>query len=218
MSKNGQPACINYKEVYEFYLRLAESYRGKGLKILKTDTHNESGLWAHISLPLAPVLAEGNALTCIEIDKNTLDLARNNYPDLDFRMGDIRTWAGEYDVILDFSTIDHVEAFKPVLQQYRSNAPALSCIVWLSDLAAPQNGQFFFPPNAFRAACAEIYGEYEETLVYEEGPAFLSHFMCSAKADTSATTSTTDPQDSQGCVALDTNIRNALKQALTLHQ
>lgn len=176
MNTPANPTCFNYKQVYEYYLCIAESYRGKGLKILKTDTHNESGIWSHVSIPLAPVLADGNELTCIEIEEDTLNLAKKNYPDLDFQLGDVRTWSGQYDIILDFSTIDHVEDYKQVLRKYKENAPALSCIVWLSDSRPPMNKQFFFPPTDFRAAYQEIYGDHEETLVYVEGASFLSHF------------------------------------------
>ena len=214
MSAIGHAACVNYKQVYEYYLRLAESYRGKGLKILKTDTHNESGLWAHVSLPLAPVLADGNTLTCIEIDENTLNLARRKFPGLDFRFGDIRTWRGQYDIVFDFSTIDHVEHFEPVLQQYRSNAPALSCIVWLSDSVPPRDGQFFFPPHAFRAACAALYGQYEEVLVLKDGPAFLSHFTCIVEKGMSKSRKTA----SKGRETVAPLLHEALQRALHLHQ
>ena len=168
--------CNNYSEIYKYYERIANNYKNRGLKILKTDTHNESGIW-DISIPLAPILAEGNELTCIEIDEVTLQKAKQRFPDLDMRHGDIRTWEGDYDIIFDFSTIDHVADYREVLKRYRANAADLSCIVWLSDTRPCTTHQYFFPPVQFTKDIVEIYGTIDRTELYHEGSATLAHFL-----------------------------------------
>jgi hypothetical protein len=164
-------------DVYNYYRETAEKYRGRGLNILKTDTHNESGIWGH-SIPLAPILADGNTLTCIEIDPGTLSKAKSNYPDLDFRAGDIQTWEGEYDVVLDFSTIDHVEDYYGVLENYRKIGKEVSVIVWLNDGFRRDGDQFWFPETEFREAFQDIFGEHESQALYGPNIGTLYHFLC----------------------------------------
>ncbi len=177
------PICKSYREVYEYYAATCQLYKNKGLRLLKTDSHNESGLWGHVSIPLAPILAKGNTLTCIEIDEKTLQLAKQNYPDLDFRFGDIRTWVSCYDMIFDFSTIDHVchEEFPKVLRLYRRNASSLSCIVWLSDFRQDMEKQYFFNPKNFRQALNENYESVKEICLYIDDDASLFHFLAQDK-------------------------------------
>ena len=169
--------CKSYREIYVYYWQIAKKLENCGLRILKTDTHNESGIWSHVSIPLAPVLATGNSLTCIEIDPATLELAQKQYPELDLRLGDVLTWQGEYDIVLDFSTIDHVEDYRAVLENYRKMSENLSCIVWLSDTRPSRDKQYFFPFQGFRDAFADVYGQYEEIGLYDEAGAQLIHFM-----------------------------------------
>ena len=163
--------------VYNYYRETAEKYRGKGLRILKTDTHNESGIWTH-SVPLAPILADGNTLTCIEIDFSTLARAQANYPDLDFRAGDVQTWEGEYDVLLDFSTIDHVQDFRKVLYNYKKLAKEVSVIVWLHQSLRQDGDQYWFPEHEFREAFQEIFGDHESKALYAPNIGTLWHFIC----------------------------------------
>lgn len=164
-------------QVYDYYRQTAEQYRGKGLNVLKTDTHNESGIWSH-SVPLAPILADGNTLTCIEINPDTLTRAKNNYPDLDFRQGDVLTWGGEYDVLLDFSTIDHVEDYRKVLKNYRKLAKEVSVIVWLNHGFRQDGDQYWFPEEGFRQAFQEIFGDHESQALYAPSIGTLYHFIC----------------------------------------
>ena len=164
-------------QVYDYYKKTAEQYQNKGLRILKTDTHNESGIWQH-SVPLAPILAEGNTLTCIEIDFSTLAKAQGNYPDLDLRAGDVQTWEGEYDVLLDYSTIDHVADYKKVLENYKKLAKEVSVIVWLHDSFRQDGDQYWFPEGEFREAFQEIFGDHESKALYAPNVGTLWHFIC----------------------------------------
>lgn len=165
------------EEVYKYYQTIAQSYQDKGLRILKTDTHNESGTWA-ISIPLAPILAKGNTLTCIEIDPGTLARAQGNFPDLDLRAGNALTWEGEYDVVLDFSTIDHIEDYRKALENYKKLAPKLSCIVWLHETQRKDDSQFWFCEKDFKQVFQDIWGEHESKPIFGGSMGTLHHFVC----------------------------------------
>lgn len=170
-------------QVYNYYRETAEQYRGKGLTILKTDTHNESGIWSH-SVPLAPILADGNILTCIEINPDTLEKARQQYPNLDFREGDVQNCNGNYDVLLDFSTIDHVEDYRKVLENYRRIANEVSVIVWLNDGFRQDGDQYWFPESQFRQAFHDIFGGHESKALYAPNIGTLHHFLCRGNTST----------------------------------
>lgn len=174
------PFCLDYKQIYEYYSKIATDCSNKNWKILKTDTHNESGIWGDISKPLAPILAQGNQLTCVEIDSTVLNLAKKNFPDLDLREGDIRNLneLEHYDLLLDFSTIDHVnhDEFPSILKSYSKIADRISIIVWLSDTRPNSKTQNFFKNWDFRKAFYEHIGEFDEKLLYAEIGASLVHF------------------------------------------
>jgi len=165
--------CHSIDCVYEFYMNTCSAYTDKGLRILKTDTHNEAKIWSH-SPPLAPLLS-GNDLTCIEINEQTLSLAQQNFPDIRMELGDVRTWVGEYDVILDFSTIDHFPDFDAAIENYKKLAPKLHCVVWLGG-HSPQGDQYWHPHNEFRQSMSR-YANVEETLLYADGSKHLVYFL-----------------------------------------
>jgi trans-aconitate methyltransferase len=123
---------------------------------------------------LAPLLS-GNDLTCIEINEQTLSLAQQNFPDIRMELGDVRTWVGEYDVILDFSTIDHFPDFDAAIENYKKLAPKLHCVVWLGG-HSPQGDQYWHPHNEFRQSMSR-YANVEETLLYADGSKHLVYFL-----------------------------------------
>lgn len=164
-------------EVYEYYRKIAESYAGRGLRILKTDAHNESGIWGH-SIPLAPIIAPGNALTCVEVCPDVLAKAKARYPDLDMHLGDVRTWAGQYDVVLDFSTIDHVPNYVEVLRNYKKIASEINVIVWLSDTNRRYDDQYLFCEQEFKQAFFDVFGAFAGRAIFSgqhTGIASIAH-------------------------------------------
>lgn len=168
----------SYPEIYAYYKRVTEQYQNKNLRILKTDSYNESGQAPDFVEPLAPILANGNTVTCIEIDDKTRQLAADRFPNLSIQQGDIRTWKGEYDLIMDFSTIDHVENWKDVLKLYKVNAPKLSVVVWLANETQGGDKQYWFCHDEFVHMMKEIYGEYKEKILYRMSPIKrLVHFV-----------------------------------------
>lgn len=178
--------CDSYKEIYKYYESVALSFKNKGLNILKTDTHNESLLWAENSIPLAPILQEGNNLTLIEIDADTLQKAKNNFPDINMHHGDVLTWQGEYDWVLDFSTIDHVQDYCKVLENYKKMAANLSVVVWMStareNLQLADKSQFYFPVAEFKKNLKLVYRYYEEVYLYGEISGKNNIILCHFKA------------------------------------
>lgn len=168
----------SYPEIYAYYKQLAEQQQNKNLRILKTDSYNESGLAPTFVEPLAPILANGNTVTCIEIDDNTRKKAADRFPELAIHQGDIRTWQGEYDLIMDFSTIDHVENWKDVLKLYKQNALKLSVVVWLADESHGGDKQYWFCHTEFRDTLKQIYGDCQEKVLFEVNETKrLAHFV-----------------------------------------
>ena len=172
--------CNSYTQVYKYYLFVANIFKDKSIRILKTDTHNESNIF-NISIPLAPILADGNDLTCIEIDPEVLNLAKKNFPNIRMLEGDIRKLNRneKYDLILDFSTIDHIQPseYKEVLKSYREMSKNISIIVWLSNTRPNEEKQYFFNNLNFRNDFREIFGDFKEVLLFTDYGASLVHFF-----------------------------------------
>jgi hypothetical protein len=172
--------CNSYTQVYKYYLFVADIFKDKSIRILKTDTHNESNIF-NISIPLAPILADGNDLTCIEIDPEVLKLAKKNFPNIRMLEGDIRKLNRneKYDLILDFSTIDHIQQaeYKEVLKSYREMSKNISIMVWLSNTRPNEEKQYFFNNLNFRNDFREIFGNFKEILLFADYGASLVHFL-----------------------------------------
>ena len=160
-----RPKCNNYKEIYEYYYKVAkhlsEEYK-KGM-YLKTDSHNESGIYP-ISKPIVPVLSEnGVSVNVVEYSTDVLNKAKpllDQFKNVYYSRGDIRTpLSKKFDVIFDFSTIDHVPItdVPHVLNNYKESLKTggqLSLFVWLSDTKEnsegewnPSNQYFFYKPE-----------------------------------------------------------------------
>jgi hypothetical protein len=172
--------CNNYSQVYKYYVFVAEFFKDKSIKILKTDAHNESKIW-DLSIPLAPILASGNDLTCVEIDPEVLKLAKKNFSDIRMIEGDIRklNQNENYDLILDFSTIDHLKPneYEDVLKVYSKISKNISIIVWLSDTRLNEEKQFYFNNLNFRKKFREVFGDFIEILLFADYGASLVHFL-----------------------------------------
>lgn len=150
--------CKTVEEVYSEYQNICrETLGGKEyLSVLKTDCYNESGIHP-IPKPIVPLLIPHcDRIQVFEIDINTIGAALKKdymkhekvflqHQDL------IRFDARErkYDIIFDFSTIDHMD-YKDaviVLRKYRQALKAggiLSLVVWLNEERSYQQGQQYF--------------------------------------------------------------------------
>jgi ubiquinone/menaquinone biosynthesis C-methylase UbiE len=154
---------MNVTEVYKFYKDKAikECNIVKGQRVLKTDCHNESGIFSH-SLPIIPHIKDIVTVDALEIDKNVIDLAIKNIgtDGWTITQGDIRNLPYEdntFDLLLDFSTIDHItpEELPNVLNEYKrvckSNSK-FTIIVWLSnknEIDSNFSYQYYFESNYF---------------------------------------------------------------------
>jgi hypothetical protein len=105
-----------YRSAYVNYSRICSAIGNSGplKRVLKTDAHNESGRYP-ISIPLTPIISQfAERVDCIEIDADVIAEARlytktpHNTEITESSITDIPFNKGEFDCILDFSTIDHL--------------------------------------------------------------------------------------------------------------
>jgi hypothetical protein len=174
--------AFSLRQIYKFYYDLAQVLTRRNLRILKTDSHNESGIYSH-SIPLLPVLSAGNSAFAVEIDENTLRLSAKLFPNLDIQKGDIRYLEYEknfFDVVVDFSTIDHVKQseYRKVLENYSRISKFCSIIVWLSSTEASTDEQSFFDPEQFNQDLNEIFPETNfSQLIFGDNTKQLWHYI-----------------------------------------
>ena len=175
--------CKSVKNVYHYYYDFASIFTDQDLCILKTDCHNESGIY-DISIPLGPVLNVGNKLKSIEINQDTIDLAAKKFPNLHIAKGDITRLdlSEKFDLILDYSTIDHVQPseYKKVLESYRALSNNISIIVWLAKTdqieEAKDGDQMYFNNLEFTQAFKAIFKHYNKALIFKKNDKELIHF------------------------------------------
>jgi SAM-dependent methyltransferase len=153
--------CNNVNEVYSFYVNkavaLAEQFKGKN--VLKTDCHNESGIYSH-SIPIIPRIKDLVNVTALEIDEAVINKAKINIGVDGWKVvqGDIRQLPfsdNEFDLLMDFSTIDHVDISKlpMVFSEYRRVCKTHShffIVVWTSNVSRNAGeGQYYFERSTF---------------------------------------------------------------------
>jgi len=154
----------NVVEVYEFYKSKAikECNRVSGLRVLKTDCHNESGIFGH-SIPIIPWIKDLVRVDALEIDPDVIDRAKKNIGEGGWvvTQGDIRSLPysdDSFDLLLDFSTIDHVtpEELPTVINEYHRVCKPNSnftIIVWLSnhnERDSTYSYQYYFDKDYFK--------------------------------------------------------------------
>ena len=67
--------CKDAKDIYRYYFEVSSFFSKQNLKILKTDCHNESKIF-DISIPLGPILSEGNNLEILEKNQTIINCAK----------------------------------------------------------------------------------------------------------------------------------------------
>lgn len=114
-----------------YYREVASELSGGNLTTLKTDCYNEC-----IDNPVLPYI-KGD-VKCLELIKERAEYAKRKFPNISIRQGDLTKCPykdNSIDLILDFSTIDHIPDFKKCLDEYqRILAPhgVFVIVVWLS--------------------------------------------------------------------------------------
>lgn len=131
------------------------------LRVLKTDLNNEAhgdddAPGYHVR-PVIPAIADMCDVSCIEVDQLTIDRASEKFSGIDAQQGSVSNLPYEndtFDVVLDLSTIDHIEDYGSVLDEYRRvlkpHGMAL-IVVWLDDYNHTQEYpiQFWFDAAEF---------------------------------------------------------------------
>ena len=135
-----------YPKILDEYLEIAKSLSGKGKRILKTDLFNEVR-----NLPIDGGIIKNidGDVEAIEIRKEYVKIARKQ--GVAARTGDIRYLPfndKSFDVVMDFSTIDHIVEFEKVISEYaRVLKPGgkLGMVYWTKEYFATVNdGNEFF--------------------------------------------------------------------------
>jgi SAM-dependent methyltransferase len=170
-----------HKGIHELYQDIAKYIKNNKNcdRVLKTDADNEGGL-AH-DQPIVDIFHPNN-IDCIEIDKGVINKAKESYPDYDFVLGNIQKMPFEderYDVVLDFSTIDHQKDYKKTLDEYRrvlKPGGLLSVVVWTArgDTVAycdrPEHErQYYFSWDTFTSELEKRFSILQDEKIYAIG-------------------------------------------------
>lgn len=170
-----------YNNIFNHYQRLFEQLRPQYNKILKTDCYNEAFD--------RPIIKDENA-TLLEYEPKFIEIARKKNPKLNIVQGDIRKLPFEdesFDLILDFSTIDHIPQsdVPKVLSEYNRclmKGGRLVIITWFNprgylDKAWESTNQYFFDYEVFRAYLSDFNFISGEPLFVEFDKCYLYQFI-----------------------------------------
>jgi len=158
-----------YPGILDEYLQIARDMAREDADILKTDCFNEA-----TGRPMAGGIAgniPGN-VRLVEIRADYVKAAKR--AGLDAQLADIRRLPfenGAFDLVLDFSTIDHVRDWRPALAEYqRVMRPGarIAVVVWTMEALEHMRGQFYFPEAGFRRDFRGRFGIKEERILYQD--------------------------------------------------
>lgn len=169
-----------YPRILRDYLEFSKSLAGKYKKILKTDLYNEVR-----GLPIKGGIVgniEGD-IYAIEIDIEIVNKAiRMGFRNV--RWGDIRKLPysdGEFHVVLDLSTIDHMAEFELVLSEYSRvlKVGGVAGIVYWSSFKKDYHDerQFYFRRSAFIAEGDKYFERRCEWIIYKDISYTLRGYM-----------------------------------------
>ncbi len=105
--------------IHEKYIILANEVYGLVKKnvekpqVLKTDCWNEGTK----NFPIGQLFDA----VCIDVDKDMVEKATINYPNIVALVGDIRKMSfvdERFDLVIDCSTLDHIQNFRPAIKEY----------------------------------------------------------------------------------------------------
>lgn len=166
--------CTGYRGIYQWYYDTTKSvlqnFNRKDLKILKTDCHNETGIYQE-SIPIIPMASEYGFVEAIEYDQsviNKIDIGQGNW---NIQQGDIRNLPykdNEFDCIIELSTIDHIpmSEVQDTLSEYHrvlKKDGKMLMVVWLTIGDYEDKGtwesshQYFFNKMSFEKELCKKY-------------------------------------------------------------
>lgn len=176
-----------YPKYQEFAKQILQNYHHDNPRVLKTDCYNE----AHTDYPILPSPNAAPRWLYVDIDNDIISAARDRYPHLIISSQDIRKLELEdssVDIVMDFSTIDHVPDYQVALDEYKrvlvKNGRIL-VVVWLDDelrhVPSPRDaGQYYFPKKEFVSELMDrflLLIKHEYTGVIG-GDGTLTKFVC----------------------------------------
>ena len=176
--------CDGYSSIYKYYLETAKRSDRKGAKrVLKTDVHNETGIYS-VSIPLIPELNNlFEEVYAIEIDQEIINQAKN--------LGKAQVTCGTveklpydnqfFDSVLDFSTIDHVSNYNAALLEYQralKNGGFLSIVVWVTSETQTKvvGNQIYFEQNEFERCLGSIFNITSKIQLFNDSTNILLHY------------------------------------------
>jgi len=169
-----------YEPLQRYYLSQAIKYCKPTYTVLKTDLFNEAICQPDKGGILGNI--EAKSKHGIEIVKSVVDSAIDEVPDAKLVQGDIRKLPYKdniFDLILDFSTIDHVpeEDLDKVLGEYKrtlKNKGRIVLIVWVTNWSTRQYGtptpneyQFYFNKEKLEEKIKQYFTIESDLSVYE---------------------------------------------------
>jgi len=159
-----------YPDILKTYLKIAKKFAGKNKVILKTDAFNEAN-----GRPIEGGIA-GNIkgeIHVIEIRPEYVGKAQLigglKVSRQDIR--DIKYGREKFDVVMDFSTIDHVRDWRVVLREYwRVLKPGgiLSLVYWAKPALEYEAGQYYFPAKPFDDDFRRIFKVISHKFLYSD--------------------------------------------------
>lgn len=63
----------------------------------------------------------GSFVTGIDLEKDAIDYARQNYPGPEYILADVTTFKGKYDWVVSFETIEHLKEPELALKRFRES-------------------------------------------------------------------------------------------------
>ena len=173
--------CETVNQVYEEYVEIAKRLDTKNKRILKTDCHNESFIYGH-SIPIIPVIKDAKQIFVLDYDWNVIEKARHILNECGVKVchGSIVSPRdffndGELDIVMDFSTIDHVtlEDLPVVISEYNKilkKGGVISLVIWTSDkYVVEANGkQMYFPKGQVDTIMNENFKIVEAYCLFEQ--------------------------------------------------
>ncbi len=158
-----------YPRILRAYLDLARRFSGDAKRVLKTDAFNEA---RGLPMPGGIALNIRGDVFAVEADRSTYEQALAL--GVQARHGDIRSLPfpdARFDVVLDFSTIDHVVEYATVLAEYSRVlvcGGTLVVVFWAKPSLEVVNTQVYLPFDEFVGQFQSRFHEDERAIVYEE--------------------------------------------------
>jgi SAM-dependent methyltransferase len=158
-----------YSDILAKYLKIAKRYSGKDKKILKTDCFNEVN-----SFPVPGGIAKNIKGNVKMLELRSQLAGRARLMGFDVTQGDIRNIPFKdnfFDIIFDFSTIDHVENYEEVIFEYYrvlKTGGFVNIVYWTKPKKQVLENQIYFEKKEFLNTVNKYFEMKDETLIFSD--------------------------------------------------